>query len=93
LEGTFTSFFKNKSRKEVTKQYESKFFLLFCMIIEGSGSGSTALTNGSGSRRPKKHRDPVDSDSDPEHCKKENTDMVKRKINILSHADTGRTSS
>ncbi len=25
----------------------------FCLMIEGSGSGSVALTNGSGSRRPK----------------------------------------
>jgi hypothetical protein len=26
FEGTFTSFFKDKSQKEVTKQWESRFF-------------------------------------------------------------------
>ncbi len=48
------------------------------MMIEGSGSragsgsGSIPLTSGSGSRRPQKHVDPVDPDSDPDpqHCKK-----------------------
>ncbi len=29
FEGTFTSFFKDKSHKEVTKQWELRFFLLF----------------------------------------------------------------
>ncbi len=37
FEGTFTSFFKDKNLKEVTKQKESRFFLLF---TTGSGSGS-----------------------------------------------------
>ncbi len=40
-------FSKIKSPKEVTKQLESRFFLLFCLLIEGSGS--IPLTNGSGS--------------------------------------------
>jgi hypothetical protein len=31
FEGTFTSFSKIKSPKEVTKQYESRFFLLFLL--------------------------------------------------------------
>jgi hypothetical protein len=33
------------------------------------GSGSVHLTNGSGSRRPKKHMDPTDPD--PQHCNQE----------------------
>jgi hypothetical protein len=45
---------KIKSQKEVTKQKELRFFLLFCLMIEGSGSGSIPLTNGSESGRPKK---------------------------------------
>ena len=49
------------------------FSYYFCLMIEGPGagvgSGSIPLTNGSGSRRPKnKHVDPVDPDSDPQHC-------------------------
>jgi hypothetical protein len=31
FEGTFTSFSKTKSQKEVTKQKESRFFLLFLL--------------------------------------------------------------
>jgi hypothetical protein len=55
-------FSKVKSQKEITNQYKSRYFLLFCLMIEGSGSeagsGSIHLTNGSGSRsrRPKKTR-------------------------------------
>jgi hypothetical protein len=49
-------FSKIKSHKEVTKQYESKFFLLFCLKKEGSGAGAVPLTNGSGSGRPKNIR-------------------------------------
>jgi hypothetical protein len=30
-EGTFTSFFKDESQKEVTKQYKSRFFSLFLL--------------------------------------------------------------
>jgi hypothetical protein len=56
FEGTFTSFFKDKSQKEVTKQKESMFFF-FCLMIEGSGS--KPLTNGYGSRRPKNIRSRV----------------------------------
>jgi hypothetical protein len=44
VEGTFTSFLKVKFQKEVTKQSKSRFFLLFCLMIEGSGAKS---------RRPK----------------------------------------
>jgi hypothetical protein len=41
------------------------FFLLFCLMREGSGSGS--LTNRSRSVRPK-YMDSTDSDPDPQHC-------------------------
>ncbi len=52
--GTFTSFFRGKKSKRSHKTVEIKgFSYYFCLIIEGSGS--TPLTNGSGSRfrRPK----------------------------------------
>jgi hypothetical protein len=55
-------FSKKKSQKEVTQQQESRFFLLFCLVMEGSWSGSVSgsihLTNGSGSgsRRSKNIR-------------------------------------
>jgi hypothetical protein len=53
-------FSKIKSHKEVTKQQESKCYryLLFCLMIEGSGS-----------RRPKKHTGPPDPD--PQHLHSE----------------------
>ncbi len=38
-----------KSHKEVTKQYKSRFFLLFLLDDRRSGSGTFPLTNGSGS--------------------------------------------
>ncbi len=51
------NFSKIKSHKEVTKQKELKFFLLFLLddTVEryGSVSGSVSLTTGSGSGRPK----------------------------------------
>ena len=49
------NFSKTKSHKEVTTQEESRFFLLFCLMKEGSGSeaGSVPRTNGSGSGRSK----------------------------------------
>ncbi len=54
--GTFTSFFKHKSHKEV-KTVRSMFLLryYFCLMIEGpvAGSGSVYLTNGPRSGRPK----------------------------------------
>ncbi len=40
FEGTFTSFFKDKKSKRVTKSKESRFFLLFLHDDGGSGSGS-----------------------------------------------------
>jgi hypothetical protein len=46
--------------KEVTKQKESRFSYYFCLVNEGSGSGSIPLTNGSGSGRAQKHVDLVD---------------------------------
>ncbi len=45
------NFSKTKSHKEVTKQEESRFFLLFCLMKEGSGS--VPRTNGYGSGRSK----------------------------------------
>jgi hypothetical protein len=56
-------FSKIKSQKEVTKQKESRFFLLFfnfCLIIEGSGT--VPLTNGSGLPKNMQIRDP-----EPQH--------------------------
>ncbi len=49
FKGTFTSFFKDK------KSYDDHrcFSYYCCLMLEGSGSGSLTLTNGSGSRRPK----------------------------------------
>ncbi len=49
---------KIKSRKEVTKQQKSRFFLIFfCLLMTGSvsGAGSVQINYGSGcgSRRPK----------------------------------------
>jgi hypothetical protein len=62
FEATFTSFFKDKKSKRVTKYRGIRnqgFSYYFCMMIEGSGSragsgsGSIPLTSGSGSGRPK----------------------------------------
>ncbi len=53
LDAPRTSFFKNKKSKRVTNSRNQGFFYYFCMMIEGSGSGSIPLTNGSGSGRPK----------------------------------------
>ncbi len=46
-------FSKIKSRKESQNSRNQGFSYYFCMMIEGSGSGSIPLTNGSGSGRPK----------------------------------------
>jgi hypothetical protein len=64
---TLHHFTKKKINTEVTKKLESKFFLLFLLDVEGSGSVS--LTDGyrSGYGRPKKHMDSTDPDSDPQH--------------------------
>ncbi len=57
FEGTFTSFFKDKNSKRSHKTVGIKVFLIFLLedrrMIEGSGSRSIPLTNGSGSGRPK----------------------------------------
>jgi hypothetical protein len=59
FEGTFISFSKIKSQKEVTKQTKKGVSYYFCLMIKdsrvGSGSRSIPLTDGSGSgsRRPK----------------------------------------
>ncbi len=51
FEGTFTSFFKDKKSKRSHKTVEIKggFSYYYCLMIEGSGSGSIPLTSGSGS--------------------------------------------
>ncbi len=46
-------FSKIKSQKVVTHSRNQEFSYFFCLIIEGSRSGSMLLTTGSGSRRPK----------------------------------------
>ncbi len=53
FEGTFTSFFKDKKSKKSQNSWNQGFPYYFCMMIEGSGSGSIPLTSGSGSGRPK----------------------------------------
>ncbi len=50
FEGTFISFFKDKNYKRSRNQGFAYHFCLIVMI-EGSGSGSVPLTNGSGSSR------------------------------------------
>jgi hypothetical protein len=49
-------FSKIKSQKELQNSRNQGFSYYFCMMIEGSGSGSIPLTSGSGSRRPKNIR-------------------------------------
>jgi hypothetical protein len=63
FEGTFTSFFKGKKSKRSHKTLEIKVFLYYiCLMIEGSGSGSIPLTNGS-------DPDPGGPKHvDPQHC-------------------------
>ncbi len=54
FEATFTSFFKDK--KVQRKSHNSRnrgFSYYFCLMIEGSGSGSIPQTSGTGSGRPK----------------------------------------
>jgi hypothetical protein len=46
-------FSKTKSQKESQNSRIQGFSYYFCMMIEGSGSGSIPLTSGSGSGRPK----------------------------------------
>jgi hypothetical protein len=54
FEGTFTSFFKEKSQSSRNQVFSYHFTL----VIEGTGSGSISMNNGSGSgsRRPKNIR-------------------------------------
>jgi hypothetical protein len=51
--GTFTSFFKDKKSKRSHKRVRIKVFLMIKGSGSGARSGSTPLTNGSGSARPK----------------------------------------
>jgi hypothetical protein len=50
------NFSKIKSHKEVKNSRNQGFSSYFCLMIEGSGSGSVPLINGSGSRRLKNIR-------------------------------------
>jgi hypothetical protein len=58
FEGIFTLFSWRKSHEEFITQQKLRFLNFFCLMMEGSGSGSVPLTNGSGSVRPKKFKDP-----------------------------------
>ncbi len=72
FEGTFTSFSKIKSHKEVSKQQETMFFLLFLLddrririkihIFD--------LWIRMRIREVQKHMDPTDAYLDPQHCSK-----------------------
>jgi hypothetical protein len=44
LSSALTTFFKDKSHKEVAKHHKSKFFLLF-FLDDGAGSGSARSKN------------------------------------------------
>jgi hypothetical protein len=57
------SFFQDKKSYR-PQNSTKKVFLFFCLLMEGSGSESVTLTNGSGSGRSTKLTDPAD----PEHC-------------------------
>jgi hypothetical protein len=43
FEGTITSFFKDEKSKRSHKTVGIKVFLRFCLMIDGSGSGSIPL--------------------------------------------------
>jgi hypothetical protein len=45
FEGTFTSFSKEVGHKEVTKHRNKRFSYYFCLMMEGSGSGSVPLND------------------------------------------------
>jgi hypothetical protein len=63
--------FKDKKSKRSHKAVGIKVFLLFCLVIEGSRSGSITLTDGSGSGRPKTCRSGGSGSAtqrDHEHC-------------------------
>jgi hypothetical protein len=54
FEGKFTPFSTNKRSKRGHKTVRIKVFVYYiCLMIDGAGSGSTLLTNGSGSVRPR----------------------------------------
>jgi hypothetical protein len=55
-----------KSPKEVTRQYESRFFLLF--LLDERRIRIHTSDKWIRIREAQKHVDPVDPDSDPEHC-------------------------
>jgi hypothetical protein len=68
FEDTFTSFFKDKSHKKVTKHYESMFFLLFLLDDIRIRSRIQIRIRTSDSwiwmqiREAQKHMDPTDPD-------------------------------
>jgi hypothetical protein len=64
FDGTFTSFFKEKKSK---RGHKPMVFLLFLLMIEGSGSIPLTRIR---IQEAQKHVDPVDPDldPDPQHC-------------------------
>ncbi len=71
FEAKFTSFFIDKKSKEVTKQWELRFFLLILLDYRRiqTGSASESRTIGYGSGRPKTYGSGSDlyPASDPRH--------------------------
>jgi hypothetical protein len=53
FKGTFISFLKTKSKKEVKNSRNKGFSYYFCLLIEGCGSKPLTNRSGSGSRRSK----------------------------------------
>ncbi len=56
FDATYTSFFKYKKSLRSHETVGNKAFLLFCLIMEGSGSEPRTTGSGSGSRRPENIR-------------------------------------
>ncbi len=67
FEATLTSVFKEKCHKESQNSRNQGFSYYFCLMIEGSGSGSVYRTNRSGSERPKNIR--IDPQHWPKHTR------------------------
>ncbi len=64
FEGTFTSVFKDRKSEKSHKNSIIKVFLLFCLIVRGSGS--VQIMTGTDSGGPK-YSDPTNPDPDPQH--------------------------
>jgi hypothetical protein len=61
---------KIKSKEEVTKQYKSRFFLIFCLLMKGSGS-VLIIT------------DPA-PDPDPDHCLGPDTSLLQDVVILVN---------